>query len=166
MFSTDLLPIYLNDHLAGATAGSGLAHRAAGANKGTEIGEFLRDLAGQVDADRAQLEDVMARLEIARDPVKIGAGWLAEKLGRLKLNGRLLAYSPLSRVIEIEGLMVGVQGKRGLWKTLAAAAPSEPRIADIDFAHLIERADEQLDGLDGLDGHHSRAAELMLAERV
>jgi hypothetical protein len=159
MFSSELLPIYLNDHLAGATAGSALAHRAAGANKGTEIGRFLRDLAGQVDADRAQLEDVMARLEIARDPVKLGGAWLAEKAGRLKLNGRLLEYSPLSRLLEIEGLMLGVQGKRGLWKTLAAAAPSEPRIAEVDFAHLIERADEQLAGL---ETHHSRAVELLL----
>jgi hypothetical protein len=159
MFSSELLPIYLNDHLAGATVGSGLAHRAAGSNEGTELGEFLRDLAGQVDADRAQLQDVMARLDVAQDPVKVGAAWLAEKVGRLKLNGRLLEYSPLSRVIEIEGLMAGVQGKRGLWETLAAAALSEPRIAEIDFVQLIERAGEQLEGL---DTHHSGAVGLML----
>ena len=47
MLSSDLLPIYLNDHLAGATAGSGLAHRAAGANEGTEIGDFVRDRAAK-----------------------------------------------------------------------------------------------------------------------
>ncbi|MEA2496852.1 MAG: hypothetical protein QOJ29_4763 [Thermoleophilaceae bacterium] len=161
MFSGELLPIYLNDHLAGATAGRDLAHRAASSNEGTEFGPFLTDLAGQIDADRAQLEDVMARLEVATDQVKVGVFWLGEKLGRLKLNGRLLDYSPLSRMIELEGLTAGVRGKLALWRTLAAAAPAEPRIADIDFPQLIARAEEQLAGL---DEHHARAVELMLAE--
>src|SRR4051794_39162831 len=131
MFSSELLPIYLNDHLAGATAGRELAQRAAGANERTEFGPFLEDLAGQIAADHAQLEDVMERLDIGVDNLKVGALWLGENLGRLKLNGRLLDYSPLSRVIELEGLTAGVRGKLALWRTLAAAAPQEPRIADI-----------------------------------
>ena len=161
MFSSELLPIYLNDHLAGSTAGRDLARRAASSNEGTEFGAFLTDLAAQIDADRAQLEDVMARLGVKHDPVKIGAFWLGEKLGRLKLNGRLVGYSPLSRVIELDGLITGVNGKRALWKVLAAAAPMEPRIADIDFAQLIARADEQIAGL---EAQHERAAKLMLEE--
>jgi hypothetical protein len=164
MFHSELLPIYLNDHLAGSSAGLDLAKRAAKENEGTEFGDFLHDLAAQIEADRAVLEDVMARLDVKRDQLKVGAGWLGEKLGRLKLNGRLLEYSPLSRVIELEGLIAGVNGKRALWKVLALAVPSEPRIADIDLVHLIARAEEQLAGL---EIHHSRAAELMLeAERV
>jgi hypothetical protein len=164
MFSSELLPIYLNDHLAGSSAGLDLAKRTAKENEGTEFGEPLKDLAAQIEADRAVLEDVLARLDVKRDQLKVGAGWLGEKLGRLKLNGRLLEYSPLSRVIEIEGLVAGVNGKRRLWQLLAVAAPSEPRIAGIDFVHLIARADEQLATLDSA---HKRAAELMLeAERV
>jgi hypothetical protein len=158
--SRELMPIYLNDHLAGATGGSDLAHRAASSNEGTALGDFLADLAGQIDADRAQLEDVMARLGVTRDPVKAGAVWLAEKLGRLKLNGRLLEYSPLSRVIELEGLIAGVNAKLALWRTLAAAAADEPRIAEIDFAQLIQRGDEQLEGL---KEHHAQAVQTMLA---
>lgn len=160
--SRDLLPIYLNDHLAGATAGTDLARRVAGANKGTELGDSLDDLAGQIEADKAQLEDVMTRLGVSRDPLKVGAGWLAEKLGRLKLNGRLLEYSPLSRVIELEGLLAGVNAKIALWRTLAAAAPDEPRIADVNFVHLIARGDEQLETLQAL---HGEAVEEMLATR-
>jgi hypothetical protein len=158
--SRELLPIYLNDHLAGAAAGCDLAHRAAGSNEGTELGDFLSDLAGQIEADRAQLEDVMARLDVKRDPLKIGAGWLAEKLGRLKPNGRLLQYSPLSRVIELEGLIAGVNAKLALWRALAAAAADEPRIAEIDFVQLIQRGDAQIEGL---KEHHGQAIELMLA---
>ena len=158
--SSELLPIYLNDHLAAATGGCDLARRAAGANEGSELGEFLTWLAGEAEADRAQLEDVMSRLDIGRDQLKVGAGWLAEKLGRLKLNGRLLDYSPLSRVIELEGLIAGVTAKLGLWQTLAAAAPTEPRIADIDFVRLVERGEEQLAGL---RERHGRAAATMVA---
>jgi hypothetical protein len=160
MFSSQLLPIYLNDHLALATAGRDLAHRSAGSNKGTELGDFLTPFAADVVADRQQLLDVMARLDITQDRIKVGAAWLGEKLGRLKLNGRLLEYSPLSRVIELEGLIAGVNAKLALWRTLAAAAAEEPRIADIDFAHLIERARRQLEGL---DAHHGNAAVAMLA---
>jgi hypothetical protein len=163
MFSGDLLPIYLNDHLALATAGRDLARRAAGSNAGTELGDFLADLAAQLDADRDQLVNVMAELDVGEDAVKVGAAWLGEKLGRLKLNGRLLDYSPLSRVIELEGLASGVCGKLALWRTLAAAAAADPRLAAFDFVHLTERAREQLDGI---ERHHAGAVEAMLAETV
>ena len=159
--SRELLPIYLNDHLAASTAGVDLAKRAAGQNAGNDYGEYLHEFAAEAEADRNQLEDVMARLDVTRDQVKIGAGWLAEKLGRLKLNGRLVAYSPLSRVIELEGLIAGSHARRNLWRTLAAASPNEPRIADIDFVHLVGRVDEQLTKLDEL---HERAIDAMLAE--
>jgi hypothetical protein len=159
MFSSELVPIYLNDHLAGSTAGRELAWRAAGENRGTEFGDFLTNLASEIDEDRAQLKDVMARLEVPEDKLKVGAGWVTEKLGRLKLNGRLTEYSPLSRVLELEGLISAVNGKRALWKVLAISAPSEPRIADIDFTLLIARAEEQVRGLDSA---HARASEIML----
>lgn len=160
MFSSELLPIYLNDHLAAATAGVDLAKRAAGSNDGTEFGEFLHDFAAEAEADRNQLEDIISRLGVKRDELKVGAGWLAEKLGRLKLNGRLLEYSPLSRVIELEGLIAGTHARQSLWRTLAALAPDEPRIADIDFVQLVQRTEEQLDGL---TEQHAGAAQAMLA---
>lgn len=160
MFSSELLPIYLNDHLALATAGRDLARRSAGSNEDTELGDFLTQFAADVVADRQQLLDVMARLDIAQDQIKVSAARLGEKLGRLKPNGRLREYSPLSRVIEVEGLIAGVNARLALWRTLAAAAAEEPRIADIDFAHLIERAREQLAAL---EAHHGNAAVAMLA---
>jgi hypothetical protein len=160
MLSRDLLPIYLNDHLTGATIGRDLARRAAGSNAGTELGEFLEDLTAQIEADRAQLEEVMARLEVGVDQIKVRAAWVSEKLGRLKLNGRLLEYSPLSRVLELEGLSIAINGKLSLWRTLALVAPREPRIADIDFVQLVDRAEQQLAGV---EAHHGPAVEAMLA---
>src|SRR3954453_11909906 len=150
--SRELLPIYLNDHLAASTAGVDLARRAAGQNAGNEFGEFLSDFAAEADAHRNLLEDVMARLDVRRDQIKIGALWLGEKLGRLKLNGRLVEYSPLSRVIEVEGLIAGSEARRNLFRTLAAAAQDEPRIVDIDFVDIVQRVEEQLVGLAELHG--------------
>jgi hypothetical protein len=159
--SRELLPIYLNDHFAGATVGLDLAKRAARQNEGTELGEFLDQLSAELDAHRNMLEDIMNRLDISRDPIKTGVGWLAEKLGRLKLNGRLLEYSPLSRVVELEGLLVGSQGRLMLWRTLAAAAPDEPRIADIDFVDLIQRTEENIEGL--RQQHTNAVSEMLVA---
>jgi hypothetical protein len=160
MFSSQLLPIYLNDHLAGATGGVELARRAAGANQGTELGDFLTDFAAEAQAHRVQLEDVMARLQVGRDQLKVGAGWLAEKVGRLKLNGRLLEYSPLSRVLELEGLIIASQGRESLWRALALTAADEPRLAGIEFGDLLEQTIEQLETL---KQHHAAAVETMLA---
>src|SRR5215211_1878305 len=94
---TDLkqLSTYLNDHLAGATVGVELARRALGSNEGTELGAFLERLSGEIEEDRDTLLAVMDRLDIGRDRVKVAAGWLGEKVGRLKPNNRLFGYSPL-----------------------------------------------------------------------
>jgi hypothetical protein len=134
--------IYLNDHLAGATAGAELARRAAGSNAEGELGDFLARLAEDIEEDRQTLVEVMSRLGVKRDPVKQSFAWGAEKVGRLKLNGRILGYSPLSRLVEIEGLHIGIAGKLSLWQVLAATSASE--LAGIDLEALIARAQAQL----------------------
>ena len=143
-----MLEIYLNDHLAGATAARELVRRAAGSNRGTAYGPFLERLAGEIDEDRESLLEVMKALGAGTDRLKLAAGWGAEKLGRLKLNGRLLGYSPLSRVVELEGLALGVSGKLALWRGLRALAPHEPRLGGFDLEALIARAERQLDELE------------------
>src|SRR4051794_23122685 len=55
----DRLSIYLNDHLAAATAGANLARRAAGSNEGTDYGTVLEAVANEIEDDRAALADVM-----------------------------------------------------------------------------------------------------------
>jgi hypothetical protein len=142
----ELLAIYLNDHLAGATGGLELAKRAAGSNRGTELGEFLERLRDEVEQDRASLVEAMRRLEIGRDRAKIAAGWAAEKAGRLKLNGRLIGYSPLSRVVELEALTLAVAGKLACWRALDALG--DARLRDIGLPALIERGERQREELE------------------
>jgi hypothetical protein len=143
-----LLATYLNDHLAGATAGRELARRAASNNHGSPLGQFLSVLAQEVDEDRDALLALMGELQIGTDRVKVLGGWAAEKLARLKPNGRLLSYSPLSRLLEIEGLLLGVRGKLALWQALEVIQPHEPGLASTDLAALAQRAERQLSELE------------------
>ena len=141
-----LRAIYLNDHLAGAVGGHELARRAAGSNEGTELGTFLSGLAEDIGSDRAALEEVMDRLGVRADPVKRSLAWGAEKVGRLKPNGQLLGYSPLSRLIELEGLHVGIGGKLSLWQVLGATSAGE--LDGVDLPDLERRARDQLTALE------------------
>lgn len=138
--------IYLQDHLAGSTAGQELAKRAAGSNAGGELGEFLSRLAQEIAEDREALVAVMDELGVRGDRLKSSMAWGAEKVGRLKPNGRLLSYSPLSRVVELEGLHIGISGKLSLWQTLEATSAGE--ISSVDLGELIARAQRQLAGLE------------------
>jgi hypothetical protein len=143
MINRKLLGIYFNDHLAGSTAGMEVARRAAGSNKGTGYGAFLRKLAKEIEEDRDSLKGLMKRLEFREDiPKKVGA-WVFEKVGRLKPNGQLTGYSPLSRVVEMEGLALGVTGKLGLWKALRELVDEEPRLDAAELDRLRERAERQ-----------------------
>lgn len=139
-----LLAIYLNDHLAGATAGRELARRAAANNRGTAYGSFLAKLAIAIDEDRDSLVALMQALDIDIDRPKVIGGWAAEKLGRLKLNGRLLGYSPLSRLVELEGLTLGVRGKLALWLALRELEADDSRLASANLEGLVTRAESQL----------------------
>jgi len=77
-------------------------------------------------------------------PAKPALAWVAEKAGRLKLNGRLRGYSPLSRLIELEGLETGVAAKRSLWQSLAGAFAGDARLEQFDLDALVARAEQQL----------------------
>jgi hypothetical protein len=138
-----LLSIYLNDHLAGATVGLELARRTHSQNKETELGRYFERLVEDLNEDRESLKSVMDVLNVPINQAKKAAGWLAEKVGRLKFNGRLMGYSPLSRVEELEALCIGVEGKLSLWRTLKIAAEADERLAGVDLDGLVRRAEQQ-----------------------
>jgi len=82
-------------------------------------------------------------MDMSEDPVKHALAWTAEKAGRLKLNGQVLGHSPLSRLVELEGLSVGVTGKLCLWLSLGAAYGQDSRLQGVDLTELARRARDQ-----------------------
>ena len=145
-----LLGIYLNDHLAGATVGLELARRTHGRNKEGKLGATLGRITEAIEEDRQTLVGVMQRLGVPVNVAKTSFAWLAERAGRLKLNGHLLTYSPLSRVEELEALRLGVEGKLCLWKTLKDARATDPRLKGVDLDDLARRAETQRDELEAM----------------
>jgi hypothetical protein len=151
----ELLAIYLNDHLAGSTGGVELARRTRGSNTDTEFGEPLAKLCHEIEGDRETLESVMEELGVDRSRIKPALGWAAEKLARIKPNGQLRGYSPLSRVVELEGLLLGITGKLRLWRLLDELVGEE---TSTDFPTLIARAEDQRTRVENLQ---LRAARLL-----
>jgi len=132
-----LLSIYLRDHYAASAGGLALARRALGPNHSLTIG---------IARDRESLEHLMRKLGIAPNRLKVGFVRLAERAGRLKLNGKVLGHSPLSDVVELEMLVVGVRAKEALWTALRRAEVSD----DFDLDVLIQSARVQAGDLEAL----------------
>ena len=76
-----MLGIYLNDHLAGATAGTELAHRTARSRGDGQDNGTLRRLAAEIAQDRAALLDIMAALGIKVRRYKAVAAWAGRRAG-------------------------------------------------------------------------------------
>ena len=143
-----LLGIYLNDQLAAGVVWREVARRSQRSNDSTELGETLARVAGAIAEDVATFEQIMERLGIPRSPVKPRLALAAERLGRLKLNGSISSYSPLSRFVELDFLAMGIEGKKLLWTTLRDLAGLSSRLPDVDFDALVERAQWQRDAIE------------------
>jgi hypothetical protein len=135
------LAIYLNDHLAAATALLALLDRAIEGEAGGERGPFLVRVRGELAADRDTLKAVMTANGVRGQRPKLIAAWLAEKPGRLKFNGHLLRRSPLSPLVELETLALGLDNLAQLWRVLRPQATTEAAAARFDA--LIERAENR-----------------------
>jgi hypothetical protein len=140
----DILSIYLNDHLAAATGGVELFRRAAKSQTDETRRTALSSLADQVEEDRATLLNVMGRLGIPAARSRIAVGWLGEKAGRLKPNGTLLRRSPLSDLVELEAMRLGIEGKGCLWRSLRMLAATDSRLEASEFEDLETRAHAQI----------------------
>ncbi len=153
-----LLGIYLNDHLAGAIAGTELAKRVAGAEQDRDPAGVLGRLAEEIADDRAALLTVMAALDVPVRRYKAIAAWAVEKAARLKPNGRVVSRSPLSRLVEFEAMRLGVEGKAAGWRTLRVLADTDRRIDAGRLDDLLKRAQRQAGEIEQLRAHAAAEA--------
>jgi hypothetical protein len=146
----DLFGIYLNDHLAIATGVAELARRTAKTNRSSDIGDVLTQLKTEVVDDRVTLLHMMTALGIQLRHYKIYAAWAAEKVGRLKFNGHARSRSPLSIVVELEALRLGVEATAAAWCTLREVAEHNGRLDAARLDGLLTRTRQQADVLEKL----------------
>jgi hypothetical protein len=157
-FDGRLLAIYLRDHHALLVALRELAHRMSGGDRLAEHRTFAVELRQATESDRACLETVLGGIGSAPSRARHAGSWTAEKLGRLKLNGRVLRPSPLSAVTELEGCRLLLESNRALWTGLARLTIAPP-----DAAERGRRAEELLAAAERL---RVRAVEVAIRQPV
>jgi hypothetical protein len=157
----ELLSVYLDDHVAAAAGVLALARRAAGAHRGTAAASDLEKLVAHLAEDRQALIAVMGDLNMSRTRYKEPLALAAERLGRLKPNGSLLRRSPLSSVVELEALTLGVTANRGVWRTLHQLSSTRPRLDRDQLDGLTARADSDIAALERL--HEAAVREALTA---
>ena len=146
--NTELLGIYVNDHLASATGGIELVGRMLGVHRGSRYDQPLRQLLDELREERAAIRSFMSALDIPVSQYKQVGVWVAEKVTRVaKLNGRVLSRSPLSDLVEFEFLASGVRAKRSGFETLRIAAEVEPRLPKGELDRLVDQAHRQYEWL-------------------
>lgn len=147
--SADLLRLYLSDHLSGAAAGVGRIDRMAEDFMDTPIFPTLSTLAEEIRTERSFLEELIDSLGLDRMPYRQSVADAAEKVGRLKGNGRALQRSPMTLLLETEMMRSAVIGKKGAWQTVRQHS-SLLGLPSSTFDRLTSRIDSQLEALDAV----------------
>jgi hypothetical protein len=149
--TNDALQTYLQDHLAGALHAIELLKAMRDHFAGEALGTFASQILAEVEADRSVLARLTDEAGGSAGGVKEWGAWLAEKVSRLKLKHG--SADGLATFEALEFLVLGIHGKRALWRALAVIASFDSRLQGIDFAELIARAESQ----------HARVEEQRLA---
>ena len=134
---------YLNDHLAGAVGALELLDRLVESYDGKPLERFFRDLRDEIRHDHEQLKELIAKLGVAESSVRKAGAWFMEKLSRPKMDLGDGGKVEVGLFLALEALVLGITGKRSLWRALQAASRTVPELARLDYAGLEKRAIEQ-----------------------
>jgi hypothetical protein len=137
---------YLNDHLAGSVSALELIAHWAHVQKGKPLGGFFAETEREIKADQDTLYDVMRSLSVHESKVRQAGAWAAEKVGRAGLMIAGDEPRSLGLVLTLEGLIMGIVGKKLLWRALAAA--KLPQLNGNDFKELERRAEQQIERIE------------------
>lgn len=146
----DALGVYLNDHLAGSVIALELLEQLQAESPDNPDAAALATLHGEISADRRTLEDLVRQLEIDISQPRQALAWVTEKLGQVKLRIDDPAHGALRRLEALETVAIGITGKEGLWRALAAAAPPSGPLAQPDYSTLQRRAADQFEVVERL----------------
>jgi hypothetical protein len=157
------LHVYLNDHLAGATAGVDLVKTAAENHDG-ELGEFFAQLADEISADYNGLTSLMDQMDAHASGAKEVLAKAGSVVSEAKFSGESVGSPTFGTFLTLETLSIGVEGKLCMWKALKVVEGEYTELASFDIDTLIERAQSQRDRIEGK--RLEIASNALSAERV
>jgi hypothetical protein len=140
------LASYLNDHLAGSVSALELIEHWAHVHDGKPLGEFFMDMDAEIRADQDKLRELMRSLRLEESNLRQAGAWVAEKVGRARLMIAGDEPDSLGLVLTLEGLIMGIGGKKLLWRALAAAKLLQ--LNGYEFEELQRRAQEQIERIE------------------
>jgi hypothetical protein len=111
---------YLHDHLMGADAATEVVDRLRRSHAGTPVGVLFESLYRRFVRDRSVVEGLLSDLDASPRSVKRAMGGAAGKALQAMTGG---AIDDLSLFQALEGLAIGVQGKRCMWRALQDVEP-------------------------------------------
>ncbi|WP_106849955.1 hypothetical protein [Blastococcus sp. Marseille-P5729] len=153
----DLLSLYMNDHVSGATAGVARLNHMAKQYQDTPHGENLSRIARELREERAFYLELIRRRELPQRSYRQALAWVGERVGRLKFNRRPLSTSPMTPVLESELMQSAIAGKISGWQTLTEYHEALGVGREV-FQRFIEQAERQIADLESMHAWARRTA--------
>lgn len=156
--SREDLGIYLKDHYAGGVGALELVARLRKERAEDPLHGFLSELQVEIQADHDQLHYLMKALGHEESNLRNAGAWMVEKFSRGKIGFASEENSQLRLLQSLETLLLGIKGKKLLWRALQTAQETSPVLTQFDLARLEARADEQANRVEGQRLATARAA--------
>jgi hypothetical protein len=138
------LVAYLRDHLSGADAAIQVVRRLAATHENTRDGRLFRQLAEEFEQDRTTVRSLLTKLGASARSPKRAVGYASGLFLGLASGG---SPGHLSLLRTLEGLAIGIQGKRCMWRALQALETG-PWTAPIDALELEAKALRQWEAVE------------------
>jgi hypothetical protein len=140
------LDTYLNDHMAGATAGCNLAQMASEEHQTDEHGPFFSEIYAEISADKDTLQQLMDALGVEASSSKTALAEVGSKLMGPKFTGG--DDDALNAFVTVETLSIGVEGKVCMWKALKTVEADYAAFEQFSIDDLLARATSQREKLE------------------
>ena len=141
----DALVAYLRDHLSGSDMGVRVVERLASMPAIAGDRPLFTRLTREFEEERFVVRSLLAQLGASGRSMKRAASYTSAAVLSLSAGGE---PGDLSLFRTLEGLAVGIQGKRCMWRALDHLAIALPSSTDMTFVDLEAQAVRQWEAIE------------------